>query len=125
MTGDVELIASLLSLVIQGNNAVSYEYDRNIMVCKFISEYFCDPLRWQLSLVSIHITLSTTVTVSGLICFPKKNKSFRQEYQASGKGATYCMKTSGEDKFTDLEELNILIIGETGFPHPVIFTNQG
>lgn len=34
------------------------------------------------------------------------------------------MKTSGEDKFTDLEELNILIIGETGFPHLDIVTNQ-
>ena len=32
------------------------------------------------------------------------------------------MKTSGEDKFTDLDELNIVIIGETGFPHLDIFT---
>ena len=57
--------------------------------------------------------------------FSQKNKSFRQEYQASGKGATYCMKTSGEDKLRDLVDLNILIIGETGFPHPDIFTHQG
>ena len=69
-------IASLLSSVIHSNNAVSYEYDRNIMVCKFISEDFYDPLRWQLPSVSIHITLSTTVTVSGIICFPKKTNLF-------------------------------------------------
>ena len=65
------------------------------------------------------------VTVSRIICVFPKNKSSCQEYQASKKGATLCIKTSGEDKFTDLDELNILIIGETGFPHHDIFTNQG
>ena len=35
------------------------------------------------------------------------------------------MKTLGKDTFTDLDELNILIVGETGFPHLDIFTNQG
>ena len=67
------------------------------------------------------------VTVSRIICVfpPQKNKSSCQEYQVSRKGATFFKKTLGEDKFTDLDELNILIIGETGFPHLDIFTNQG
>ena len=65
------------------------------------------------------------VTVSRIICVFPKNKSFRQECPASRKRATLCMKTLGKDKFTDLDELNILIVGETGFPHLDIFTNQG
>ena len=64
------------------------------------------------------------VTVSRIICVFQNKTNFLVK-NAKLLEATFCMKTSGEDKFTDLEELNILIVGETGFPQLDIFTNQG
>ena len=69
------------------------------------------------------------VTASRIICvFQKKTNLLvlvKNTKLLEKERPLTCMKTSGEDKFTDLEELNILIVGETGFPHLDIFTNQG